>query len=454
MTSVFELFESAARHQRSGRLQEAQNLYLQVVRADSGHALAWHQLGCIALYTGNYEAAFEHFRQAIRLDGRRADFHHNMGACCRMLGRLADAQVSYLQALRINPDDLTTRVHLCLTLYAGDDRQAADRCAEDALRRERITAEEHAICAFLLLLRGEFVEGWVEHEWRLEVPPQERRAPSETRWDGGPLAGRTILVYAEQGIGDTLQCLRYLPLIKQQGGHPILALPKTLMRLVSEANLCPVTPLDEPWPAFDVHAAIFSLPRCLRTTLDSVPANVPYLQANESLVADWRRKLSRWEGLRVGIHWQGSPAYKFDRTRSIPLTAFEPLTRVSQVRLFSLQKGLGSEQLGGLAGRFEVVDLASELDAANGPFMDTAAVIKNLDLVVACDSATAHLAGALGAKVWLPLSTMNDFRWMLDRADSPWYPTMRLFRQSQIGDWSGVFERMATQLERIRPRTS
>ena len=449
MTTASELFESAARQQRAGRLQEAANLYLQVVRTDPRHALAWHQLGCIALYMARYEAAFDYLSRAILLDGGRADFHHNMAACCRMLGKLPEAQASYEQALRLDPRNCGAWAHLSFTQYARGDRAAAERSAEEALACERTTPDEHMVCACLLLLQGRFREGWAEHEWRLEMPPVERRATSEKKWDGAPLAGRTILLYAEQGYGDTLQCVRYVPLVQERGGQCILAVQKALVPLLSEANLCPVIALEEPWPVFDVHAAVFSLPWILGTTLDSVPANVPYLLADPTLVATWRERLSQPTGFRVGVHWQGNPRYKFDRTRSIPLAAFEPLAKVSGVRLISLQKNLGSEQLAKLSGRFDVLDLGQKLDATDRAFMDTAAVMKNLDLVVSSDTATAHLAGALGVNVWVPLSTMPDFRWMLDRDDSPWYPTMRLFRKNRIGDWSEVFARMAAELARI-----
>ena len=184
---------------------------------------------------------------------------------------------------------------------------------------------------------------------------------------------------------------------------------------------------------------LLSLPRVLGTRLESVPHDVPYLHAEEDRVQQWREKLSAYQGLKVGIAWQGGAGYRSDHLRSIPLASFAPLAGVPGVRLFSLQKGHGSQEIGQLNGRFELIDLAASLDNEGDAFIDTAAAMKNLDLVVSSDTAIAHLAGALGVPVWVALSTAADWRWMRDREDSPWYPTMRLFRQTTLGLWSEVF---------------
>jgi Glycosyltransferase family 9 (heptosyltransferase) len=204
-------------------------------------------------------------------------------------------------------------------------------------------------------------------------------------------------------------------------------------------------------PSTDVQAPLMSLPRILKTSLSSVPAEVPYLFPDAKVQAKWRRQLSHYPGFKVGIAWQGSTRYPRDRLRSVPLVHFAPLARVQGVRLLSLQKGLGTEQLGAVADQFPVIDLGSRLDKKSGAFMDTAAVMKNLDLVITSDTAIAHVAGALGVPVWVALSFVPDWRWLLEREDSPWYPSMRLFRQTKPGDWNGVFERMAETLaERLR----
>ena len=194
---------------------------------------------------------------------------------------------------------------------------------------------------------------------------------------------------------------------------------------------------------------MMSLPHRLRTTLETIPADVPYISAAPSLVAAWGQRLSEWEGIKVGIVWQGNPRCPGDRHRSIPLSAYAPLARVEGVRLVSLQKGPGVEQLAEFATSWPIIDFGDELDRSAGAFMDTAAIIENLDLLITSDTAAAHLAGALGARVWVALQKVPDWRWLLERDDSPWYPTMRLFRQSTAGDWLTVFERMAGELTKV-----
>jgi hypothetical protein len=199
-------------------------------------------------------------------------------------------------------------------------------------------------------------------------------------------------------------------------------------------------------PAFDVHAPLLSLPRILNTTLETIPATVPYLEPKPELLKQWHRKLDQLDGFKIGIAWQGNPTFRSDRFRSVPLRSFAPLAEIPGVRLISLQKGFGSEQLAEVRELFPVIDLGNDLDAQTGPFMDTAAVMKNLDLVITSDSATPHLAGALGVPVWMATPFAPDWRWLLERSDNPWYPTMRLFRQKETGNWESVFQEIGTAL--------
>jgi hypothetical protein len=271
-------------------------------------------------------------------------------------------------------------------------------------------------------------------------------------WDGSPLAGRTILLWCEKGLGDALQFARSIPLVKQQGGRVVLECPRILRELFG--TLVGVEHLaveGEPLPPYDVHAPLLSLPGLLGPTLATVPSDVPDLSADPALVERWRQKLEAVPGLRVGIACQGNPHHKWDRHRSVPLAAFAPLARVDGVRLVRLQKGPGSEQLPAAKGRLPVVDFGEAL-GASGPFPDTAALMPCLDLVVAVDTATAHLAGALGVPAWEVLSTIVDWRWLLSRDDSPWYPTMRLFRQRQLGDWGDVFARVTDEVAALAAR--
>jgi hypothetical protein len=266
------------------------------------------------------------------------------------------------------------------------------------------------------------------------------------------LDGKTILLHPEQGLGDVIQFVRYAPLVKQRGGTVIVECPVRLMTLLEScAGIDRLVGRGGPLPAFDVQAPLLSLPGIFRTSLADVPAAIPYLWADPALEEQWRRELDGLGGFKVGIAWQGSPSNQYDRDRSIPLRYFEPLARCAGVRFLSLQKQWGVEQLQEVAERFPVIDLGSRLDEAAGAFMDTAAVMKSLDLVITSDTAVAHLAGALGVRVWVVLAAIPDWRWLLGRSDSPWYPTMRLFRQPSRGDWPGVFNEVRRALGDVSP---
>jgi hypothetical protein len=305
---------------------------------------------------------------------------------------------------------------------------------------------------------GKWREAWPEYEWRWQTKGFPRFAFGQPRWDGQGNAG-TLLVLGEQGLGDTLQFVRYLPLVRKRGWKVIFQPQSPLTRLLGADRA----------PDFDAYVPLLSLAGVFHTTPDTVPAAVPYLHSDAGLAEYWRGQLresakskvrsAKSEGtaltshiahrtshLLVGIAWQGDPTFRSDRQRSIPLTCFAPLVQVQGVKLISLQKGPGTEQLREMK---DVQDLGNRLDEAAGPFMDSVAILQSVDLVVCSDTAVAHLAGALGVPVWLALPVVPDWRWLLQRSDSPWYPSMRLFRQTRRGDWDEVFERMARELKKL-----
>jgi hypothetical protein len=293
---------------------------------------------------------------------------------------------------------------------------------------------------------GDYERGWVEWEWRWKGTDFARQMVKPV-WDGGPLKGRTILLVAEQGLGDTLQFVRYAALVKERGGTVIVACQKALLPLLEScAGIDHLAPHDDIRLDFDVFAPFMSLPRILGTTLETVPATIPYLHARPELVEFWRQELRPLGRFLVGVAWQGSPKYGRDHLRSFRLAEFEPLASLPGVTLISLQKGPGAEQVRDASDRFPIVDLTDRIDCETWAFVDTAAIVKNLDLVIGCDSSLVHLAGALGAPVWVAQRFCSEWRWMQKRDDSPWYPTARLFRQTRPGDWKGVFARMAGAL--------
>ncbi len=342
------------------------------------------------------------------------------------------------------------QIHLNLGLVKHQQGRGAESIASyhEALRLRSDHAETHFNLGAALLSGGDFAAGWPQYDWRLRCKKFVWPNFDQPLWDGSPLDDQVLLLHAEQGFGDTLQFIRYLPQVQARAKNVVVEVQAPLLPLLTQSGFAGLVPRGEPRPRFDAHAPLLSLPGNFATTLETVPAAVPYLAVNADRVERWRDRLHEWPGLRIGITWQGNPGFECDRLRSIPLAEFAPLAEVPGVRLLSLQKYDGLDQLAAVGGRFEVVDLGSRLDL-DGAFLDTAAVMLNLDLVITSDTVAAHLAGALAAPVWLGVSASPEWRWLRDREDSPWYPSMRLFRQRQHGDWTDVFRRMAVELRRL-----
>jgi Tetratricopeptide repeat len=380
---------------------------------------------------------------------------NNLGIAHKRQDKLDEAAQWYERALRQRQDYSEAWTNLGNVRREQAHFDEALDCHDRALACDPNSAEAHFNRAQLLLLEADFARGWPEYEWRWRTPAFPRLTFTQPRWDGTDLGGRTILLHAEQGLGDTLQFVRYVPLVKARGGRVILQCQRPLLRVLAgldDVDL--LVPQGAPLPPFDVRAPLLSLPGIFGTSLETVPNVVPYLQADSNHVERWRRELASLDGFKIGIAWQGNPKTAGDKKRSILLSALAPLAQLPGVRLISLQKGPGVDQLGAMARRFPVLDLGTSLDETSGPFMDTAAVMKNLDLVITSDTAVPHLAGALGVPVWVALPKVPDWRWLLQREDSPWYPTMRLFRQRSIGNWHEVFEGLSSALQTTISRDS
>src|SRR5438132_456876 len=432
-----------------GKFADAAACYREALRIRPDYAEALSNLGIALAELREFDEALACYREALRLKPDYPEAYTNMGNVFQELGRLDEALAHYEKALRLKPDYAEAHDNRAQAEMAGGNLAGARAGFESALRLKADYAEAHLGRAFTLLLQGDFEAGWAEYEWRWKCKEFTPFAFQQPVWDGSPLAGRTILLHAEQGLGDTLQFIRYAALVKERGGRVLVACQKPLLPILKG---CPGVdqwiPYDAPLPDFDVYAPLLSLPRIFGTNLASIPAAVPYVFADAELIERWGRELERYPGLKVGVAWQGNPRYSGDRKRSFPLEKLAPVARLPNVQLFSLQKGPGAEQIGGVADQFAVVDLGSQLDEKSGPFMDTGAVMKNLDLVISADTAIGHLAGALGVPLWLALPFVAEWRWLLGRKDSPWYPTVRLFRQSRPGDWDAVFKHMAQELKK------
>jgi Flp pilus assembly protein TadD len=464
---------------QQGKHEEAVAAFRRAIQLNPRYVAAHLQLGTTLAQLNRLEDALAELRTAARLDPRNGEVPFRIANCLRQAGRQEEAVAAYFESIRIEPGVVESWLNLGVTL-AGLERfeeaEAAYRdglryrpgnvalinnlgvalknqlrfeeglaCFAEVLRLEPEHVEAHRNRALTWLLLGDMEQGWPEHEWRLRRADQPGLRLSQPYWDGSPLAGRTILLYPEQGIGDTVQFVRYAALLKEQGARVLMLCPTSLMSLLGGCDgIDQIIPPDSPLPSFDVHASLMSLPFLIGKTQKSIPTAVPYLTAAGELMTRWKSVFDGVTAFKVGIAWQGNPAYPADRGRSIPLACFAPLAQLPGVQLVSVQKGPGVEQL----ARIEepILSFDRQADESAGAFMDTAAILRGLDLVITSDTAVAHLAGALGVPAWVLLPLVPDWRWQLEREDSAWYPTMRLFRQCRRGDWADVFHRVAAAL--------
>jgi tetratricopeptide (TPR) repeat protein len=481
--SIEEMLQAGQTAYQAGDYAKAEQTCRHILAQDSTHASAWHVLGLVMENTGRKEPAVQYLHEAVRLKPDFAEAHHNLGIVLQSIGRSAeaiqasrrslilaphnadahvnigdalrdsgrpdDAIAEYQAALRLkpkHPEALNNLGMVCLDL--GRPAEAAPHF-NAALALDPDYAPAHRNMALVHLLAGEYDSGWAEYEWRWKTKPFARPKLPGPLWDGEDLTGKTILIHTEQGLGDSLQFVRYLRILRDRGARVLLGCPPKLEPLLKTLpDIDQLIVEGQPLPAFDVHAPLLSLPHLLRLPDPQDSPRPPYLTANPKLIEQWKAELSELGGFKVGINWQGSPANKKDPVRSIPLAHFLPLADVPGVHLISLQKGFGREQLSNAERGDRILDLGSRLDESTGPFMDTAALLHGLDLLITADTAVAHLAGALNRPVWVALSKAPDWRWRLSGETTPWYPSMRLFRQTTLGEWEDVFTCIASELTR------
>jgi tetratricopeptide (TPR) repeat protein len=434
--------------------------------------------GNINYAMGSYAAALADYERVIELRPQAAQMHNNRGNALRELGRHHDALESFARALALKPDyakafnnrgnalvelnrpaealadyeralalkqdfaDALVNRGNALRYLGRADEALASFNAAIALRPE--LAEAHWNKGLTCLSLGDFDNGWRGYEWRWRrghtMPPRDFAQP---QWRGEDIAGKTILLHAEQGFGDTIQFVRYAPLVAAKGATVILEAPDSLMPLLDGFDGVAATDAHgRALPPFDLHCPLMSLPLAFGTTLATIPENGPYLRVPAERLEKWRSRLAALTGKRVGLVWSGKPAHKNDRNRCIPLSLLTPLLSVTGVGFVSLQQDYREADRTALANYLQLLRLERELT----DFADTAAVVAALDLVIAVDTAVAHLAGTMGKPVWILLSHVLDWRWLLERPDSPWYPSARLYRQPASGDWGSVIARLAQDL--------
>jgi tetratricopeptide (TPR) repeat protein len=409
-------------------------------------------LGNCLLGQGDAADAETQFRQAIALDDRRAIGWMHLGMAIVRQRRYAEALETFVRADRLdeqNREHAGSFVHLAIAL-AEEGRWREAHALYQARLPSQPTVEGHYAYALALLTAGHFVEGWHHYEfrWLRESAPLVRPELRCPAWAGQDLSGKTILLHMEQGFGDFIQFARYIPRVKASGATVILRVSRPLRNLARcFAGIDRILERDDVLPKSDFCIYVASLPRVFGTDLASIPVDIPYLLAEPERAARWAQRLGTRNALRVGLAWAGNPQHPNDRYRSVKLGALSPLWEVAGVRFVLLQKGPAAAEADGLPAGLDVVNVGPELE----DFSDTAALIGELDLVLCVDTAVAHVAGALGKPVWLMLPRPADFRWLEEREDSPWYPTMRLFRQSRRDHWEDVVERVKAALqERLR----
>jgi tetratricopeptide (TPR) repeat protein len=431
-----------------GALAEAEAEYCEAIRLDPKFLVGHLNLGILLREIGKLDESITACREAIRLNPNFAEAHYNLGVALYDQEKLDLASVAFREAIRLKPDYCDA--HNNLANVMADSRRPAEAIAgyREALRHQPDYAEIHWNLALNLLLQGDFAEGWQEYGWLSRC--KEFRSPNwnlpQPTWDGRELNGQTILLHAEQGFGDAIQFVRYVPHIAQRGGKVVIQCQRELAELFrATPDLGRIITTDEPRPPFDTHCSLIELPMIFRSDERSIPASVPYLRVDESLLESWRQRVAALPGrLRVGLAWAGNPVHKRDRKRSMQLAQFQSLASNPEITFVSLQKGAAAEQGQSAPAGITLVDFTAELP----DFHQTAALISNLDLVIAVDTAVVHLAGALGKRVWLLIPAVPDWRWLLDRSDSPWYPTLRIFRQKESGDWDSAVRAIAEAIKK------
>jgi tetratricopeptide (TPR) repeat protein len=498
---------------RMGRVEEAIDAYRKALSLNANYPDAQTNLGVSLLEKGFVDEAIAAHSQAIQLEPQRAQFRYNLGVALAAARRFDDAIDAYRHAIRLDPNSAEAHYNLGHIFGHRGELDTAVESYERAIQLKPQWPEPHYNLALTLLLQENFERGWTEYEWRWGAKDFPSRLVQRGRpqWDGSNLEGKTILLHAEQGLGDTVQFIRYAPLVAKRGGRVMVECAPDLARLIASVEGVAEVVTKYPPPPFDVHCPLLSLPGIFATRVDSIPADVPYVRAEPDDVKAWAKQLTRGTGgppvslqqehgraahatpavksalsdssvgralpaiepfggqcppytersasvrgadptsmarrrdpLRIGLAWAGQPSHKNDRNRSMSLSQLGPLAHSTNATFYSLQKGSAAAEAARPPARMNLVDWTAEIrDLA-----DTAALMSHMDLIITVDTVVAHLAGALGKPVWVMLPNNPDWRWMRNREDSPWYPTMRLFRQNAAGDKAEVIARMAQSLER------
>jgi len=431
-----------------GKIDGALMAYTSALELNPRHAGAWFNLGNAHADRNDFGAALEPYRKAAEFDPRNAACHYNLGNAYQQLDQYGPAITSFEQVMALDPAHIDAPCNVASAWQSLGRTDKAVAILKETLAREALAGDEESVdlhwnLSLALLQNGDMEDGWREYEWRWQTPSfaDFKRSFTAPRWAGEDLGGKTIYIHAEQGFGDALQFVRYVPLVAERGGRIILECRPELRRLFSGLDgVDACVDLGAAVTGFDLQIPMLSLPHVFATTLENLPTDTPYLNVPADVSIDGR--LRNGDGYKVGIVWSGSPTRPDNHKRSCALSLWAPILAVPGVRFFSLQVGADRDQLQALEGSAPLTDLGRDF----GDFADTAEAVDALDLIISVDTSVLHLAGALGKPAWALLSQPTGFLWMNERSDSPWYPDMRLFRQLAPGDWQPVVEAVAAAL--------
>ena len=422
-----------------GKLEKAIASYNKALSLKPDYAKAYNNMGVTLQEQGKLDEAIEAYKMALAIKSEYAEAYNNMGTVLKDQGKLDEAIEAYKMALAIEPDYAEAYNNMGSAFQDQGKLEKAIASFNKALSLKPDNAETYTNMGLTYLCKGSLEEGFKFNEYRFKKQKVPTRAPREKlHWNGSePIKGKEFLVYEEQGLGDIIQFCRYLPTLVKQGAKVTFKVTQKLhaiLQTMDSGVTLSTTDADE--GQIDFEAPLMSLPHLFKTHLKTIPSMNPYLYANHGRTKTWGERLHT-DRFKIGICWQGSKS-KIDIGRSFPLSLFEGISKAPNVELISLHKGEGEHQIKDIS--FDLTTLGADFDADQDAFLDTAAVMMNCDLIITSDTAIAHLAGALGCQTWVALKHVPDWRWMLDRSDSPWYPTMTLYRQKNPGDWACVFE--------------
>ncbi len=432
---------------QAGREQAAIKAYRKAIELNNNYELAYNNLGNSLQKLNKYDESIQYYARAIKLKPDYAEAYNNIAAALYKLGNFKEAIENCKKAVKLKEDYAEAYNTLAAALQSRQRFDEAIESYSKTLQYAPEYAEAYYSRGMLYLLRGDFAKGWHDYQWRLKTKKTKANIRHDKPlWQGENFQGKTLLVQAEQGFGDSIQFVRYLPMVKERGGTVIFAEKPELIGLFPNLDgiddLVDTAKLTEGNVKYDLYVNLLTLPAIFDTKIDTIPARIPYLSADASKIEYWQNKI-KTDAFKIGIVWAGNPTHGNDRNRSCTLNNFIQLAKIENVTLFSLQKGSAAEQINNWPQDLELINIGREF----GDFTDTAAAIGNMDLTISVDTAVIHLAGAMGKDAWLLLPYEPDWRWMLNRDDSLWYPTISLFRQKQYGNWDDVFQPVAERLK-------